>query len=151
MKKIAAFALAVLVLAGCSSSEKQVDPAQEFIRDESSLALAQRHATVYCQQADCDAEWALTKRYIEQYSDTPVTQADAFDISTEVPRSTGSPAYSATRVPRAAGATLTLFAQCPGMYGTDNAKGSDYDSCATKIIKTQNGYAAYLRAHASGQ
>jgi hypothetical protein len=37
------------------------------------------------------------------------------------------------------------------MYGPDNAKGSDYDKCAEKIIKTQNGYVAFLRAHASGQ
>lgn len=148
MKKIAAFVLVAFALAGCSSSEK-VDPAQEFIRDESSLAVAQRHATVHCEQADCDVAWTLTKRYIEQYSDTSVTHADAFDIATEVPRSSGSPAYSATRVPKGAGATLTLFAQCPGMYGTDNAKGSDYDSCAAKIIKIQNGYAAFLRAHAA--
>jgi hypothetical protein len=151
VKRIAAVALVALVLAACSSSDKQVDPAQEFIRDESSLATAQHHATVYCAQENCDAAWALTKRYIEQNSDTPVTVSDAVDITTEVPSDSGKPSYSATRVVRGAGATLTLFAQCPGMYGRDNEKGSDYDSCAGKILKTQNGYAAFLRAHASGQ
>jgi hypothetical protein len=31
------------------------------------------------------------------------------------------------------------------------AKGSDYDDCAGKTVKTQNGYVAFLKAHSPGQ
>jgi hypothetical protein len=37
------------------------------------------------------------------------------------------------------------------MYGRDNARGSDYDECAEKILKAQNGYVPFLRKQASGQ
>lgn len=152
MKKIAAFALAALVLTGCSSPEKRAQQSQEFFVDETSLAAAQRNATVDCgEPAVCDADWALTKRYIEQHSDTHVTQADADEINTDVPSDSGDAAFSATRVAKGAGATLTLFAQCRGMYGPGAAKGSHYKDCAQKIIKTQNGYVAFLNAPASGR
>ncbi|MEM5436144.1 hypothetical protein [Paraburkholderia diazotrophica] len=151
MKKIAAFALVALALAGCSSPEKQEKQAQQFIHNETSLADAQRNAVVDCAPSQCDAAWAVTKRYIQQHSDTPVTRADAVAIETDVPYDSGKAAFSATRVAKADGATLTLFAQCRGMYGPDKAKGEDYDECAEKILKTQNGYVAFLRTHASGQ
>jgi hypothetical protein len=151
VKKIAAFALVALALAGCSSPEKQAVQAQQFLHNESSLADAQRSAAVDCDPANCDAAWALTKRYIEQHSQTTVTRADAVAIETDVPYSSGDAAFSATRDAKGSGATLTLFAQCRGMYGPDGAKGSDYDECAEKILKTQNGYVPFLRAHASTQ
>ena len=151
MKKINTFVFAALVLAGCSSAEKEAQQAQQYVRNESSLAAAQRNAAVDCEEARCDAAWALTKRYVEQHSDTSVTRADTLAIETDVPFSSGKAAFSATRVARPGGATLTLFAQCRGMYGPDNAKGSDYDECVEKIVKTQNGYAGFLRSHASGQ
>ncbi|MFM0739194.1 hypothetical protein PQQ51_18300 [Paraburkholderia xenovorans] len=151
MKKIAAVTFIALALAACSSPEKEAARAQAFVHDETSLAAAQRNAAVDCTAANCDAAWALTKRYIEQQSDTAVTRADAVAIDTDVPSRSGKVAFSATRDARGAGATLTLFAQCRGMYGPDNAKGSDYDECAEKILKTQNGYVAFLRAHASAQ
>jgi hypothetical protein len=151
VKKITAFALVALVLTGCSSPEKQVQQAQQFVHDESSLAAAQRNAAVDCGPEQCDAAWALTKRYIEQHSDTPVTRADAVAIDTDVPSDSGKAAFSATRVAKGTGATLTLFAQCRGMYGQDEAKGSDYDECADKILKTQNGYVAFLNAHVARQ
>jgi hypothetical protein len=151
VKKIAAFALVALSLAGCSSPEKQAVQAQQFLHNESSLADAQRSAVVDCDPANCDAAWALTKRYIEQHSQTSVTRADAVAIETDVPYSSGDAAFSATRDAKGSGATLTLFAQCRGMYGPDGAKGSDYDECAEKILKTQNGYVPFLRTHASTQ
>jgi hypothetical protein len=151
VKRIIAFALVALVLTGCSSPEKQVQQAQEFIHSESGLAAAQRNAAVDCNPANCDAAWALTKRYIQEHSDTPVTRADAVAIDTEVPSGSGKAAFSATRVAKGAGATLTLFAQCRGMYKPDNEKGSDYNECAEKILKTQNGYVAFLNAHVPGQ
>jgi hypothetical protein len=151
VKKIAAFALVALVLAGCSSPEKQAKQAEDFIHNQASLIDAQRNATVECDPANCDAAWALTKRYIEQHSDTAVTRADAVAIDTDVPSDSGKAAFSATRAAKGSGATLTLFAQCRGMYGPDNAKGSDFDECADKILKTQNGYVAFLRARTSGQ
>jgi hypothetical protein len=151
VKKIAAFALVALALAGCSSPEKQVSQAQQFLHNQSSLADAQRSATVDCDPANCDAAWALTKRYIEQHSETKVTRADALAIETDAPFSSGDAAFSATRDAKGSGATLTLFAQCRGMYGPDGAKGSDYDECAEKILKTQNGYVPFLRAHTSTQ
>lgn len=149
MKKIAALALVALVLAGCSSPEKQAQ--QLLLHNEGTLLAAQRNATVNCAPENCDAAWALTKRYIEQHSETHVTRADAIAIETDVPFDSGEAAFSASRDAKETGATLTLFAQCRGMYGPDSAKGSDYDECADKIIKTQNGYVAFLRAHASGQ
>ena len=84
-------------------------------------------------------------------SPTSSTAFSTADLST-VGRSRGSlAAFSASRDAKGAGATLTLFAQCRGMYGPDSAKGSDYDECAEKILKVQNGYVAFLRAHASSQ
>ncbi|WP_144139683.1 hypothetical protein [Paraburkholderia sp. BCC1884] len=151
MKKIAAFALVALVLNACSSPEKEAEQAQAFQHNETGLAAAQRNATVDCGPANCDAAWALTKRYIEQHSDTAITNADAVAIDTDVPGRSGKVAFSATRAAKGSGATLTLFAQCRGMYGQDNAQGSDYDDCAGKIIKTQNGYVAFLKSHVSGQ
>ncbi|SMG58072.1 hypothetical protein [Paraburkholderia susongensis] len=153
MKKIAAFALVAFALAACSSPEKQAQHAQqEILHSEPNLAAAQRNAVVDCAPENCDAAWALTKRYIEQHSDMRVTHADAVAIDTDVPDDSGKAAFSATRAAKSTGgATLTLFAQCRGMYGQDSEKGSDYDECADKIIKTQNGYVAFLRAHASGQ
>jgi hypothetical protein len=151
VKKIAACALVALVLAGCSSPEKQAVQAQQFLHNESSLADAQRSAAVDCSPANCDAAWALTKRYIEQNSGTSVTRADAVAIDTDVPYSSGEVAFSATRDAKGNGATLTLFAQCRDMYGPDGAKGSDYDECAEKILKGQNGYVPFLRTHASTQ
>jgi hypothetical protein len=153
VKKIAAFALVALVLTACSSPEKQAEQAQKFVHNEANLVDAQRNAAVDCEAANCDAAWALTKRYIEQRSDTSITRADAVAIAidTEVPSGSGKASFSATRAAKGSGATLTLFAQCRGMYGPDSAKGSDYDKCADKILKTQNGYVAFLRAHASGQ
>ena len=85
MKKIAAFALVALVLTGCSSAEKQEQQEQKFLHNETNLAAAQRNAAVNCDPANCDAAWALTKRYIEQHSDTTVTRADAVAIDTDVP------------------------------------------------------------------
>ena len=151
MKKIAACALVALVLAGCSSPEKKAVQAQQFLHNESSLADAQRSAAVDCNPANCDAAWALTKTYVQQHSDTTVTRADSAAIETDVPYSSGNVAFSATREAKGSGATLTLFAQCRGMYGPDGAKGSDYDECAEKILKTQNGYVPFLRTHASAQ
>jgi hypothetical protein len=152
VKTIHAFALCALVLAGCSSAEKEQREAQAYTRNESGLATAQHNATVTCgDPAQCDTAWSLTKRYIEQQSDTSVTRADAVAIETDVPSGAGKVAFSATRIANGTGATLTLFAQCRGMYGPENAKGSDYDDCVKKILKTQNGYVTYLRTHASGQ
>ncbi|CAD6562379.1 hypothetical protein ACFQ3P_39185 [Paraburkholderia sabiae] len=151
MKKINACVLAALVLAGCSSAEKEARQAQAYQHNETSLAAAQRNAAVDCQEAQCDAAWAQTKRYVEQHSDTSVTRADALAIETEVPYSSGKVSFSATRVAKPGGATLTLFAQCRGMYGPDNAKGSDYDDCVEKILKTQNGYAAFVRGRGAAQ
>jgi len=151
VKKIAACALVALVLTGCSSAEKQAKQEEQFLHNESSILAAQRNATVNCTPENCDAAWALTKRYIEQHSDTPVTRADAVAIETDVPYDSGKAAFSASRDAKGEGATLTLFAQCRGMYGPDSAKGSDYDECADKILKTQNGYVAFLRSHASSQ
>jgi hypothetical protein len=156
VKKITTFALVMLValvLAACSSPEKEAKKAEQYAHNEANLATAQHNAAVDCTDAaQCDAAWALTKRYIEQHSNTPVTRADAFSIDTDVPSSSGDAAFSATRVAKANGrTTLTLFAQCRGMYGPNDAKGSDYDECAEKILKTQNGYVGFLKAHVSGQ
>ncbi len=145
MKKITAFALIALALTSCSSAQKKAQQAQEFLHNETNLVAAQRNAVIHCAEpAICDAAWGLTKRYIEQRSDMRVTRADAVAIDTAVPADSGQAAFSATRVAKGAGATLTLFAQCRGMYGPGNARGSDYDTCAEKIIQTQNGYAAFL-------
>ncbi|WP_233836077.1 hypothetical protein [Paraburkholderia sp. ZP32-5] len=153
MKKIAALALVAFALAACSSPEKQARRAQEeILHSEPNLAAAQRGAVIDCTPANCDAAWALTKTYIQQHSDTHITSANAVAIDTDVPDDSGKAAFSATREAKSGGgATLTLFAQCRGMYGPDSAKGSDYDECAEKILKTQNGYVPFLKSHASQQ
>ncbi|HEY2023520.1 hypothetical protein [Paraburkholderia sp.] len=153
MKKITAFALVAFALSACSSPEKQAQRAQQqILHSEPNLAAAQRAAVIDCTPANCDAAWALTKRYIQQHSDTHITHADAVAIDTDVPDDSGKAAFSATRAQKSGGgATLTLFAQCRGMYGPDSAKGSDYDECAEKILTTQNGYVPFLMSHASQQ
>ena len=161
MKKITSFATAfalvasaACVLAACSSPEKEQRAEQRLERNQAGLSTAQHNATVDCgTTAQCDSAWALTKRYIEQHSSASVTRADAFAIDTDVPSGSGNPAYSATRVAKGNGgaATLTLYAQCRGMYGPNDTKESDYNECAEKIIKTQNGYVDFLRTHLSGQ
>ena len=151
MKRLTAFALVAFVLVGCSSAEKEQREAQRFAHDEAGLAVAQRNAAVDCSAASCDAAWALTKRYIEQHSNTHVVRSDAVAIDTDVPSSSGDVALSATRVAKGSGATLTLFAQCRNMYGRDNAQGSDYDECAEKILKAQNGYVPFLRSNTAGK
>ncbi|MCC8394755.1 hypothetical protein LJ656_19355 [Paraburkholderia sp. MMS20-SJTR3] len=153
MKKIAVFALVAFTLAACSSEEKQARKAQqEILHSEPNLAAAQRDAIIDCTPENCDAAWALTKRYIEQHSETHVIRADAVAIDTDVPDDSGKASFSATRAPKAGGgATLSLFAQCRGMYGQNSEKGSDYDECAEKILKTQSGYLPFLRSHASAQ
>lgn len=150
MRKIAAFALVALALAGCSSAEKEQQQAQRYERNESSLTTAQHNAAVDCKPENCDAAWALTKQYVQQHSDTSVIRADAVAIDTDVPFSSGKVSFSATRIAKGAGATLALFAQCPGMYGSNDAKGSDYDKCVGKILKGLNGYVPFLSAHLSG-
>jgi hypothetical protein len=160
VKKITAFATAliatstVFALAACSSPEKEQRAEQRLERNQAALSTAQHSATVDCSgTAQCDSAWVLTKRYIEQHSSTSVTRADAFAIDTDVPSGSGKPAYSATRVAKGNGGagTLTLYAQCRGMYGPNDTKASDYNECAEKIIKIQNGYVDFLRTHLPGQ
>jgi hypothetical protein len=124
MKKIAVVALVAFALAACSSEDKQVKRVQqEILHSEPNLAAAQRDAVIDCTPDNCDAAWALTKRYIEQHSDTKVIHADAVAIDTDVPDDTGKASFSATRAPKAnGGATMTLFAQCKGMYAQNSEK-----------------------------
>jgi len=146
VKKLTVLALASLLLAACSSAEREAQKAQGFTRSEQSLDAAQRNATVACRDAaQCDAMWTLTKRYIEENSNQPVIRADAVAIETDVPSRSGKPVYSATRVMKGSGATISLYAQCRGMYGPERAKGSDYDDCASRIISVQNRFAAFLQ------
>jgi hypothetical protein len=143
-------ALAGFALAGCASSDKQAERAADFSRSESLLTDAQRSAVVECDDpAQCDQAWRWTKTYIGQHSSMPVVRADATSIESDVPSRSGRPVYSATRIAKGGGATITLYAQCRGMYGPDRAMGSDYDDCARKIVDTQNGFAPYLDQHLS--
>jgi len=86
---------------------------------------------------------------VAQRSEEPVVRADALAIESDVPGSSGHATYSATRVAKAGGATITLYAQCKGMYGPDHSMGSDYDECVKKISTTQNGFALFLQQHVS--
>ncbi|SAK70692.1 hypothetical protein AWB79_03838 [Caballeronia hypogeia] len=120
---------------------------------QQSLDVAQRNATLSCRDAaQCDAVWKLTKTYVEQSSKERLTRADDAAIETDVPSGSGKPVFSATRVANGnGGATISLFAQCKGMYGDESARGSDFDDCATKIISVQNGFVTYLRSHLPAQ
>ncbi|HEY1998714.1 hypothetical protein [Paraburkholderia sp.] len=150
MKTLIVIALATLALVGCSSAETQADRDTSFAHSENQLDSAQRHATVSCRdQPQCDEAWAATRSYVEQHSEMPVIRADALAIESDVPGSSGHAVYSATRVAKGGGATITLYAQCRGMYGADHAKGSDYDECVKKITTTQNGFALFLEQHLS--
>ncbi|EKS73214.1 MULTISPECIES: hypothetical protein [Caballeronia] len=153
MKKLIALAVASIVLtAACSSVEKEQTKERTFLLSQQSLDTAQRNATVACRDAaQCDAAWKLTKTYVEQNSKERLTRADNAAIETDVPSDTGKPVFSATRVPNGDGATISLFAQCKGMFEDERARGSDFDDCATKIISVQNGFAPYLRAHLRAQ
>jgi hypothetical protein len=153
VKTIIVAALALLTLAGCTSAaDKEAQQDRSFSHGESALATAQRNATVACRDREqCDKAWALTKNYVAQHSDTDVVRADDVAIDTDVPTRGGRASFSATRVKNGAGATITLYAQCRGMYGQDNAMGSDYNGCVTKIRKTQDGFADFLNEHLSGR
>ncbi|BAN23910.1 hypothetical protein [Caballeronia insecticola] len=152
MKTLTALACASIFLAACSSAEKEQQKERTFLLSQQSLDAAQRSATIACRDAaQCDAVWTLTKTYVEQNSKERLTRADAAAIETEVPSGSGKPVFSATRVADGNGATVSLFAQCKGMFEDERARGSDFDDCATKIIAVQNGFAPYLRAHLPAQ
>jgi hypothetical protein len=148
---VALGALAALALAGCASSyDKETQKANDFSHSERRLEEAQRSATVVCRDsAQCDQAWQVTKDYIAQRSQMPIVRADAVAIESDVPSSSGDAVFSATREAKGAGATITLYAQCRGMYGPERAMGSDYDECVKKITTTQNGFALYLQQHVS--
>jgi hypothetical protein len=84
---------------------------------------------------------------VAQHSEEPVIRADALAIESDVPGSSGHAVYSAARVAKGSGATITLYAQCKGMYGPDHSMASDYDECVKKITTTQNGFALFLQQH----
>lgn len=152
VKKITAVTLVALVLAGCSSADDQAEKDHAFAHSQNELETAQRNATIQCRdRAQCDTVWTLTKRYIAQNSDTDIIRADADAIDTDVPTRSGRAVFSATRVVKDAGTTVTLYAQCRGMYGPDRSTGSDYDECVVKITKAQNGFRPFLNAHLAGQ
>ncbi|MFM0044449.1 hypothetical protein PQR05_29035 [Paraburkholderia sediminicola] len=152
MKTTIAIALAALALSGCMSAEKQEAQARDFTRSESLLDTAQRNASVACaDQTQCDKAWSLTKDYVAAHSSTSIVRADAAAIETDVPSRSGKAVYSATRVAKGSGATITLYAQCRGMYGQDRAMGSDYDDCVEQIGPTQNGFVPFLNQHLSSQ
>jgi len=152
VKKLIALALASVVLTACSSAEKEQQKERTFLLSQQTLDDAQRNATVSCRDAaQCDAAWKLTKTYVEQNSKERLTRADDAAIETDIPSGTGKPVFSATRIANGNGATISLFAQCKGMYGDERARGSDFDDCARKIISVQNGFAPYLRTHLPAQ
>jgi hypothetical protein len=134
------------------SAEKEETQARDFTRSENLLDAAQRNAAIACaDQTQCDRAWALTKDYVAAHSSTSIVRADAVAIETDVPSRSGKAVYSATRVAKRSGATITLYAQCRGMYGPDRAQGSDYDDCVKQIGPTQNGFVPFLREHLSSQ
>ena len=151
MKTTIAVALLALAMTGCgSATDKQAQRDHDFASSERLLETAQKNATVNCRdQAQCDRVWQLTKDYVAQHSEEPVIRADAASIESDVPGSSGHAVYSATRVAKGSGATITLYAQCRGMYGPERAMGSDYDECVKKIATTQNGFAVFLEQHLS--
>jgi hypothetical protein len=151
VKTIIAVALTALTLTACASSyDKETQRDHDFTRSERLLDAAQTNATVNCHDAaQCDEAWQWTKTYVGQRSEEPVTRADALAIESDVPGSSGHATYSATRVAKGGGATITLYAQCKGMYGPDHSMGSDYDECVKKISTTQNGFALFLQQHVS--
>ncbi|WP_250513745.1 hypothetical protein [Caballeronia sp. INDeC2] len=152
MKKLIALALASVVLTACSSVDKEQQRERTFLLSQDSLDTAQRNATIACRDAaQCDAAWKLTKTYVEQNSKERLTRADDAAIETDIPSGSGKPVFSATHIANGGGATISLFAQCKGMYGDERARGSDFDDCATKIISVQNGFAPYLRTHLPAQ
>jgi hypothetical protein len=143
--------IAALTLAACASSaEKDAERTRDFDQSERALDASQRAAAVRCSgQAQCDKVWSLTKTYVEQHSDTSIIDADNVAIHTDLPGRNGRLAISATRVAGTSGTTITLFTQCPGMYGPDKAMGSSYDKCVGKITAAQNGFAGYLNGRVS--
>jgi hypothetical protein len=144
-KQILPALLALLALTGCGTSETQAERDQNFSRKEDSLDVAQRNATLQCDdQPQCDAVWKLTATYVEQHSDTAVVRADAVAVDTDLPTRGGRVSFSATRVPKGSGATITLYAQCRGMYGLEKSKGSSYDNCVDKVTSTQNKFADFV-------
>jgi len=152
VKKLIALALASVVLTACSSAEKEQQKERTFLLSQQTLDDAQRNATVSCRDAaQCDAAWKLTKTYVAQNSKERLTRADDAAIETDMPSDSGKPVFSATRIANGNGATISLFAQCKGMYGDERARGSDFDDCARKIISVQNGFAPYLRTHLPAQ
>lgn len=152
VKTTLAIALAALALSGCMSAEKEEAQARDFTRSENLLDTAQRNAAIACaDQTQCDRAWSLTKDYVAAHSSTSIVRADAVAIETDVPSRSGHAVYSATRVAKGSGATITLYAQCRGMYGPDRAMASDYDDCVKQIAPTQNGFVPFLRQHLSSQ
>jgi hypothetical protein len=116
VKTTIVIALAALALSGCMSAEKEQAQERDFTRSENLLDAAQRNAAIACaDQAQCDKAWSLTKDYVAKHSYTSIVRADAVAIETDVPGRSGKAVYSATRVAKGSGATITLYAQCRDM------------------------------------
>ncbi len=81
---------------------------------------AEKRPTVQCRdQAQCDKSWALTKNYVQQHSDTSLIDANDVAIDSDLPPATAGSPIRPRASRKAASATITLLAQCRGMYGPE--------------------------------
>ncbi|ASV99043.1 hypothetical protein CJU94_13310 [Paraburkholderia aromaticivorans] len=142
--RLAAFALLMIILAGCNTE------ARVAARRDTEIALetAREQAHVDCSSsADCERLWRLTRLYVVQRSVTPIRRADDTAIETAEPHTFGAVYVWATRTSNADGmSTIEIKGMCRGMYRADGNPGWLYGTCAEQIRSVEMEFRSFIGA-----
>lgn len=142
--RLAAAALLIILLAGCSGE------ARVAARRDTEIALetAREQAHVDCSSSnDCDRLWSRTRQYVAQRSVTPIRRADDRVIETAEPHTFGAVYVWASRTSTASGAsTIEIKGMCRGMYRADGNPGWLYGTCASQIRSVETDFRAFIGA-----
>ncbi|WP_236858335.1 hypothetical protein [Burkholderia metallica] len=130
----------LLALGACADAERNA----AFRSTETQLFATREAAALQCSTpAECDRAWTFARRYIEAYSSTRITRADADTIETAAPFLAGEVYLWASRTASGDATMIRLKAMCKGMYDSDGGPGWRYDACATKILDIERGFRSY--------
>jgi hypothetical protein len=142
--RLAAFALPIIILAGCST-EASVAAHRDT---EIALETAREQAHVDCSSsAECERIWSRTRLYVAQRSVTPIRRADDTAIETAEPHMFGAVYVWATRTSNASGvSTIEVKGMCRGMYRADGNPGWLYGTCAKQIRSVETDFRAFVGA-----
>ncbi|WP_454825688.1 hypothetical protein [Paraburkholderia xenovorans] len=143
--RLAAFALLMIILAGCSTEESRMAARRDT---EVALETAREQAHVDCSSpAACELLWSRTRLYVAQRSATPIRRADDTAIETAEPHTFGTVYVWATRTSGAGGiSTIQVKGMCRGMYRADGNPGWLYGTCARQIRSVETEFRSFVGA-----